>query len=345
MKKFFISFVLIISLLFNVFADNKQAHKELREVFENYGLLPELKARGFDLKKLNKIDDKEEMKDYISQFFIDENGMPLDNHTLIKSTNYGKNGSDRFTNFVPQNYMAIEWMDEYGSKEELLKKGYNEDEIFYYPLYNDEWNENGYRVGKKYMTSYMNDNNRRYDNYSVISEKSFLAGLSSFGEGKNDEIYNEISKSDKEYLILDLSYNVGGKDTSYNKLVEVIKKMQPKEIFIMVSEHSYSMGEWTPCWLEKAVNIKTTIVGCPSRGAWYCAGFTKTIYFDTFTLEVKLCGKRWESAWRRYNIPCPTEGIGVTPHIYTNGNHTTSLKAISKVINDEEIIKNTYYTK
>ena len=43
MKKFFISFVLIISLLFNVFADNKQAHKELRKEFEKCIYFDEIK--------------------------------------------------------------------------------------------------------------------------------------------------------------------------------------------------------------------------------------------------------------------------------------------------------------
>ena len=34
--------------------------------------------------------------------------------------------------------MYIDWSDEYGSKDELLKKGYKEDEIFYYPYFNGE---------------------------------------------------------------------------------------------------------------------------------------------------------------------------------------------------------------
>ena len=75
MKKFFISFILIISLLFNVFADNKQAHKELREAFENYGLLPELIEKGFNLKKLDKLNTPEEIVNYLQPFFLFFDGM------------------------------------------------------------------------------------------------------------------------------------------------------------------------------------------------------------------------------------------------------------------------------
>ena len=117
MKKIFISFVLIISLLFNVFADNKQAHKELREAFENYGLLPELIEKGFSLDKLDEIDDPVEMRDYLQPFFMDENGMPLDNHATIE-IKYDINGYVyKMANVKTKSTLCIIFSDVYGSKK------------------------------------------------------------------------------------------------------------------------------------------------------------------------------------------------------------------------------------
>ena len=324
MKRFLVCLVLIFTLLFNVFAgNNKKAHKELRKEFENYELLPELKARGFDLKKLDKIDDWEEMKNYLELFFIDENGMPLDNHVWI-SSNYTDMAKVR-------SQMRIDFSDEYGSKDELLNKGYKEDEIFYYPYFNGEWKD-GYRVGKKFMGDEKDTEFK--PNYLISSEKSLLFGFQNFGD--NNEYYNEISKSNKKYLILDLSHNCGGQDTSYNSLIDAINKMKPKEIFIMISDDSASMAEYATSWIEKATNIKTTIVGYPSCGAWKCCGEYKTSYFDNFNIEYSLCGVFWEYYWDMYNIPYPIEGIGVTPDIYAETSFE-SLEVIKHLINDNEL--------
>ena len=322
MKRFLVCLVLIFTLLFNVFADNKKAHKELRKEFEKYELLPELKARGFDLKKLDKIDDMDEMIEYLESYFVDENGMPLDNHVDIRF--YGNRINS-------QRQMHIDFSDEYGSKDELLNKGYKEDEIFYYPYFNGEWREDGYRVGKKYMGDriYMDDN-QQGDNYFVNSENALLVGFERFNN-QNDKIYEEISKSNKEYLILDLSYNGGGNDESYFGLVNSIKKMKPKEIFIMISGVTLSMGECATLHLELHTEIKTTIIGYPTCGAYSaCAGKRKDIHFDDFDLTIGLGIKT------NYEIPNLIEGVGITPDYYTE-NSFDSLEVIKHLINNNEL--------
>ena len=326
MKRFLVCLVLIFTLLFNVFAgNNKKAHKELRAEFEKYELLPELKSRGFDLKKLDKIDDWEEMKNYLEQFFIDENGMPLDNHVWI-SSNYTDKAKVR-------SQMHIDFSDEYGSKDELLNKGYKEDEIFYYPYFNGEWHEDGYRVGKKYMGDriYMEDNNQHGGSYFVNSENALLVGFDYFYNDQNETIYEEISKSNKEYLILDLSYNGGGSQSSYDDLVRAIKILKPKEIFIMISGVTVSMAEYCTSYLEKDSGIKITIIGYPTCGAYSaCTGERKNISFDDFELTIGLGPKAY------YNIPSLIEGIGITPDYYTE-NSFESLEVIKHLINDSEL--------
>ena len=346
MKKLFVSIVLIFTLIFSVFGNNKAAHMELREEFENFSQLPELIERGFDLDKLDEIDNKQEMLDYLQQFFIDENGMPLDNHSHI-SFSYDK-GSYKKYDVKTQSSMHIEWSDEYGSKDELLEKGYIENEnMFYYPLYNGEWHEDGYRVGKKYMDG---RSSSIYSlNYSMNSEKALLIGLRNFEKNSlNIEIFREISNSKKKYLILDLSYNGGGSVANYFALVESIKKMNPKQIFIICSKTTASVAEGTSCWLFFNTKIKTTIIGYPTWGGWHCKKQTKIIEFEGFNINCSIADNRHHlffDSWDNSIVPLPKEGVGVTPDIYTDGNTLNSLEVVKYLIEDTELsLPKDYYS-
>ena len=324
MKKFFISFVLIISLLFNVFADNKQAHKELREAFENWEKLPIMVEKGFDLDKLDKIDDWEEMRDYLQPFFLDEKGYPLDQHSPIHF--YDNKGN--YLGFVRvQCQMYIDWSDEYGSKKELLKKGYKEDEIFYYPYFNGEWRD-GYRVGKKFRCnepgSYCGYG---LPNESFSTKKSLFVGIADF-EAVSPYL-DVISKSSKKYLILDLSSNVGGADGNYYPLVDAIKKMKPKEIFVFIDHCTYSMGERAAFLLEKDTNIKTTLIGYPTKGGYTGDSRRLTFTFDNFTIDMNLSKGAHLS-------PELVEGVGLTPDYYTSNNYE-SIEIVKYLTKDEDL--------
>lgn len=323
MKKFFISFVLIISLLFNVFADNKQAHKELREVFENYGLLPELIEKGFSLDKLDEIDDPIEMRDYLQPFFMDENGMPLDNHANINFKSLNGKGVGFVKTF---SYMHIDWSDEYGSKDELLKKGYKEDEIFYYPYFNGEWKD-GYRVGKKYMGGLLSDEFFN-EPFIVENENTLYCGLCSFYE-ENNTYYNTIKSSKKKYLVLDISGNSGGFDASYRKLVDAIKKMKPKKVFLLINHSTFSMGDYCAFYLKKDLsNIDTVLIGTPTEGGVSaCKGKEHKISFDDFTVNTSL----GPATYGEYHLM--QEGIGATPDIYSSS-HEESMEIVKKLTGD-----------
>ena len=87
MKKTFLCLFLFISLFTHLFADNTQAHKELKQAFKYYGLYPELVKKGFELDKLDELNTPEEFINYLQPFFIDENGLPYySNHAerLVK---------------------------------------------------------------------------------------------------------------------------------------------------------------------------------------------------------------------------------------------------------------------
>lgn len=326
MKKFFISFVLIISLLFNVFADNKQAHKELREVFENYGLLPELIEKGFSLDKLDEINDPVEMRDYLQPFFMDENGMPLDNHAQIYMEWDRKGWEYKFYNFETSSSQLIDWSDEYGSKDELLKKGYKEDEIFYYPYFNGEWKD-GYRVGKKFMGVASGEMYYK-DSYCVEGKNTTYCKLSDFGYSQED-FFNKISKSKKKYLVLDLCGNPGGKDETYFSLVKSIKKMNPKKIFLLINQNTLSMGDYCSLSIKKDINNEIILIGEPTNGAYQGVYLLpKELIFNNFSLTIKLGGIKW--------VPNVIEGIGVHPDIYTS-NYKESIEVVKYLTKDYEL--------
>lgn len=327
MKKFFISFILMISLLFNVFADNKQAHKELREYFEAWDKLPIMVEKGFDLDKLDKIDDWKEMRDYLQLFFMDEKGYPLDQHSPIHfRDNKGNYGYVR-----TQCQMYIDWTDEYGSKEELLKKGFKEDEIFYYPYFNGEWRD-GYRVGKKLRCDHRgNYNGYGYDEDIVSTKKSLFVQISSFENVPLN--LDVISKSSKKYLILDFSANCGGNGYNYQLLVDAIKKMKPKEIFVFIDYSTYSMGERAAYFLKKDASIKTTLIGYPTRGGYtgHCVSDSgKKITFDNFTMDINLSENGTKLS------PELIEGVGLTPDYYTSNNYE-SIEIVKHLTNDEDL--------
>ena len=343
MKKFLISFVLIISLLFNVFADNKQAHKELREAFKNYGMLPEMVEEGFSLDKLDEMNDWKEMFDYLQPFFMSEDKMPLDNHAFIC---FGERSTGEYEahHIYNESTMLIDWSDEYGKKDELLKKGYKEDEIFYYPYFNGEWRD-GYRVGKKWMLVHDTDYGTgkwksHFQQFSlrkdvITTKKSLYVPLSGFyDKEKNNKYYAEISKSNKKYLILDLSRNSGGLDEVYLGLVDAIKRMKPKETFILMSEYSFSYGDHACLLLEKDTNIKTTLIGYPTGGGYKTAtGAYHEIQFDDFKITCTL-GKK--TGFKRIEVSTLVEGIGITPDYYAN--YKESIEVVKYLIKDDELV-------
>lgn len=330
MKKFFISFVLIISLLFNVFAEYasmETVHKELREFVETCAYFDILKDRGLDLDKLDSIEDPKELCEYLGQFFIDENGYPLDNHAHISCHNYNKHESHEYI----QRTTRVVYSDEYGSKDELLAKGYIENEtMFYYPYFNGEWKD-GYRVGKKVLESPLYASHKDIE-YSINTKKSLFVGIPSFTEEYS--CVNEIKKSKKDYLIIDLTYNRGGADHIYDILVKNIKKMKPKEIFIFVGPFSMSQAEYATVLIGKETNIKTTVVGAPTFGMWISALDTKSFWIDDgYCLSFGLLHDK--EAYKLYS-KFRTEGIGAAPDIYAD-NFMDSLEIVKHLIGDEEL--------
>ena len=325
MKKIFLYILLILSFLTKVSADNTQAHKELKLAFKYYALYPALVEKGFDLDKLDELNTPEEFINYLQPFFINENGLPFDQHAFIKFTY----GSDTVIRLKTQSQLFIEFSDEYGTKNALLEKGYSEDEIFYYPYFNGEWHEDGYRIGKKFSGTSVRE--YKYNKYfSVESKNALLVGIHNFEghRGYNDYI-RKINTSKKKYLILDFSNNGGGSPSYYQALVSAIYKMKPQEIFVLCDYLTFSMGEYAILHLEKDCHIKTTIIGYPTGGCLSCdMGESHPITFDDFKIHVTLGNEALNEI--------PVEGIGISPAYYAD-NTIESLEIVKHLIKDKNL--------
>ncbi len=325
MKKTLLCLFFLISFFTSLFADNTQAHKELKEIFKYYGLYPALVKKGFNLNKLDELNTPEEFINYLQPFFINEKGLPFDQHAFINF--YYK--SEPITRVKTQSQVFIDFSDEYGTKKDLLEKGYTEDEVFYYPYFNEMWHEDGYRVGRKFTGISVRE--YKYNKYfSVESNNALLVGIHNFEGHRGYYNYTrQISNSKKKYLILDLSNNGGGDPSYYWNLTSAINKMKPKEIFVLCDYLTFSMGEYALLHLEKDCGIKIIIIGYPTGGALSCdMGDKRSVIFDDFEIHLYLGHEPTDEVI--------TEGVGITPDYYAN-NTIESLEIAKHLIKDKKL--------
>ena len=162
MKKFILSLFFVIFALFNVSwedllrpvirDDIDEDVKKIEQALVDYVLYPELVERGFDVHQLDNMKIDGEMFEYIESFFrpnIEKGWLPLDNHHVFRIID--ENGKW----FTGSSYhKRVLFSNEYGTKDELLKKGYVENEtMFYYPSNG----EKDWRIGKWSWFTYKGD--------------------------------------------------------------------------------------------------------------------------------------------------------------------------------------------
>lgn len=327
MKKFIFSLFLIFTVLFNaaayepgrdwIKASNPNAGKELKALFKDYCFLSDLEKNGFNLNDLENLSTPAEIDDYFDKYSRNSDNTPVDNHLVISSWDYETNTSCRCAGYHA--IRTIEYENIFGTKEELEAKGYIENEtMFYYPSYWKTYDENRYRVGKLvfsedkchvYAENYFKiktDNNWLYvrigdfmpiDDANLIEKPEFL------------NIRKEIESSKKANLIIDLRANCGGRGEIYLKLISSIKKMKPKNIYLLIDTYTASCGELCAESLEKDLNKKVIRIGSPTCGA-NVGTETVVIDYGTFGLEIKFA----RNSYRRVNRP---EGYGVMPDVFT----------------------------
>ena len=153
MKKFIISLFFVIFALLNVCGEDllhpvirddiDEDVKKIEQALVDYVLYPEMVERGFDVHHLDNMEIGFELWDYIESFFrpnIEKGWCALDNHHGF----HIKDENGKWFNSESYKRRVI-FTNEYGTKDELLKKGYVENEtMFYYPSNG----EKDWRVGE-----------------------------------------------------------------------------------------------------------------------------------------------------------------------------------------------------
>ena len=323
-------------------SDVKTENRRLEGVFIIFNKLEILQNEGFDLHKLDYVTKPEEIINYLQPFFLSEEGYPRDLHTIISiRTNNNNNFS------IKQTSRYIVFNDEYGSKQQLAKKGYIENKtMFYYPYHDGKFwqGKNDWRSGKMIMA--MPNNQYQHTEAALkyyTTEKSVYFKFRNFphpiGNGPDiedaelQEMINKLSKeTGKENVIFDITKNTGGDDFTSQKISEAVKKSGIKNVYIVMDKGAFSCADHFPLtsknWLFKEQNV--TLVGYPTRGGTSSGdGESYIIKFPDFEINAEIATTFSKSAAKH-------EGWGATPDVYAD-NLDDAFGAVRTLTGDNEI--------
>jgi hypothetical protein len=369
MKKFILSLFFVIFALFNVCGEDllhpvirddiDEDIKKIEQALVDYVLYPELVERGFDIHRLDNMKIDGEMFEYIESFFRpnDEKGWcALDNHHELSIKD--ENGKE----FRDQSYKrAVIFSNEYGTKDELLKKGYVENEtMFYYPSNG----EKDWRVGKWQWSYYGRDfsgNNKgkkilKYNAPSRFSGTShekmaFRNSKTLYGEqGRQgrwfgivetkksviidfdfiDDYINEVKFPKKDYLIIDLSCGNGGNIGVARTFAKTLKKSKYKKIIIITNDTTSASENLVQLLSDDQRVIK---IGLNTNGRYRII----TSKGHRFSIEKEFYFGSGEIDDAKINSDLRNiEGIGFYPDIWAD-NFDDVLKNIWNITGDYEI--------
>ena len=355
MKKFILSLFFVIFALLNVCGEDllhpvirddiDEDVKKIEQALVDYVLYPEMVERGFDVHQLDNMKIDGEMFEYIESFFrpnIEKGWLPLDNHHVFRIID--ENGKW----FTGSSYhKRVLFSNEYGTKDELLKKGYVENEtMFYYPSNG----EKDWRVGKwswydwygEWNVNFVTECNfegMREINKSISileTKKSYVIKIDG---GVFDDTFENINLPKKEYLIIDALYCTGGKSNECRKLVEQIKKSKYKKIIVLIDNTS-SAGERLVLFLKD--DERVTYIGENTNGQ--LEGRNPESILNLFDKNEKIrFGIKLSTDDNILDIPFLGEGIGCLPNIWAQ-NTLDIMKNLWNLTEDYEL-KIKYYNQ
>ena len=322
--------------------DVKEPNRQLESCFIIYNKYDVLVKEGFDIHKMDYMTKPEEILEYLQSYFLSPEGYPRDLHTdfTVKTKNGQRYG-------IKQTSRYIVFNNEYGSKEELKRKGYVENKtMFYYPYHDGKFwkNEKNWRTGKMIMAmpnnSYMET---EYKNLYYTTDKSVYFKFCHFphpllnGPELEDEELDKMierlsNEKGKENLIFDISKNVGGDGYTSKKIAEAVKKSGIKNIYIIIDKGAFSCGDHFPLGAKDYYfpQCNVTLVGYPTKGGTGSGdGETYVIQFPDFELTAEI-------ATSLQNSETEHEGWGATPDIYAD-NLTEVLGIIKTLTGDNDI--------
>ena len=344
MKKFIISLFFVIFALFNVCGEDllhpvirddiDEDIKKIEQALVDYVLYPELVERGFDVHHLDNMKIDGEMFEYIESFFRpnDEKGLlPLDNHhvfRIIDDNGKWLTGSSY--------HKRVLFSNEYGTKDELLEKGYVENEtMFYYPSNG----EKDWRVGKWSWYDWYgdwNDNRATECNFEGMKEikadhlyvletkKSYVIRYDAGVDKYINENITSIPK--KDYLIIDLLDGEGGPVNEALKFVETIKKSKVKKIIVLID----STGSASEDIAHLLKDDKRVIYYIGENTNGVVKGIApRRVVYEKNKISLKLSS-------RYFTDQSYSEGIGFIPDIWAQ-NTLDIMKNLWRITEDYEL--------
>lgn len=332
MKKFIFSLFFVIFALFNVCGEDllhpvirddiDEDIKKIEQALVDYVLYPELVERGFDIHQLDNMKIDGEMFEYIESFFRpnDEKGwLPLDNHHSLSIKD--ENGKW----FRDQNYHKwVKFSNEYGTKDELLKKGYVENEtMFYYPSNG----EKDWRVGEWSWFDWRGWAQPSSYRHTHQNKMTFAGGNYVYGDSKTtcwfgmletkktvvidfnaiQDYINNVNLPKKENLIIDMSISTGGYTGVAEKFATKIKNSKYKKIYIIMNDDA-SASEYI---IELLDTDKRVIkIGLNTNGTHRMCGDKRILLDNKHNISIML--------YNGYDFHTNNEGIGFLPDIWAN---------------------------
>ena len=322
--------------------DVKQANRKLEAVFLVFNKYDILVSEGFDIHKMDYMTKPEEIKNYLQQFFLSKEGYPRDLHTGI---NIEANSGKQYP--VKQTSRYIVFNDEYGTKDQLKKKGYVEDvTMFYYPYHDGKFwtKENNWRTGKMIMAiPNQQYQDTEFKNLYYTTKKSVYFKFNSFpqyiGNGPDlsnaeiEEMIVRLSKeSGKENVIFDISNNPGGFDHTTDRISQAVKQAGIKNVYVLMDKGAFSCADHFPFNAKNRsfIGLNVTLVGYPTMGG---NGSGAPEHFDVSFSDFKVYA---DIATSYTNSETEHEGWGGTPDVYAD-DMTDALGAIRTLSGDNDI--------
>lgn len=327
-KKIVLTFFLILFFFTNLFAKESQIADDAKKALKEYAGYKELINRGFNLNMLDSIETPEDLYKVLEPFMIID-GKPLDNTLSFNGYNFARHKTIHFENV-------------YGTIQELLNKGYEPEQLFYYPSKGKEI----YRIGNFVWEKPKAISNLWVDvcyyNRPFMGKKIayFFPGV--FSKDYFKPFIKEISK--KEAIVVDIRMCSGGWN-QFNALGEALcmANYTGKVIFI-IDKTTNSDCEG---------NISNNL-----RKSYYINGTEKKVNFEWITVGENTAGKQaypYNAKWN-YKVgdlqfsPLPVnkndwaackEGEGVMPDIWAEGDEdiNKTIEQLTGENNFAELIK------
>ncbi|MCR5766452.1 MAG: hypothetical protein K6G09_10830 [Treponema sp.] len=326
-KKILFLFTLFSFIALPLCAKETKVAKDVKKVLKSYAGLSELKKRGFNLKLLDSAEDMEAVYQIMLPYMI-QDGVPLDNAIRFLDKQI-------YQTYDFMQHYSVHFTDDYGTKDELLKKGYKEDEIFAY----FSKGQDVYRGGKfewEKAKDFPELTRIMMPQFPPVSGEQFMYFWPVFWTEKFYPDYWE-QAAKKEYIILDLRLDQSG-EYQIGQFFDYLDNANYSGQVILLFDDSSATGEYLlnyrmTTWKngqEVPRKFKYISIGQNTIGLQNFSGEWKSYETDNYAI---MCVRHEKNKWKKYE-----EGVGVMPDIWAE-NTEDIFKTVEQITGIKDFFK------